>query len=92
MVGRSARACGEAFADFIEQLDWGHVSYFDVSSLPGETAHLVYQTDARNSVSTWNGQLQLGNLAPRRGDGFGQTDCNGGVVLMAFANVTLMRL
>ena len=43
MVGRSARACGEAFADFIEQLDWGHVSYFDVSSLPGETAHLVYQ-------------------------------------------------
>src|SRR5437764_9743249 len=34
--------CGEAFADFIEQLDWSHVSHFDVSFLPGETAHLVY--------------------------------------------------
>jgi hypothetical protein len=49
--------CAEAFADFIEQSDWSHVSYFDVSSLPGETAHLVYQTDARNSVSTWNGNF-----------------------------------
>ena len=34
--------CGEAFADFVEQLDWSHASLFDVSFLPGDAAHLIH--------------------------------------------------
>ena len=50
--------CGEAFADFIEQFEWSHASHFDVSLLPGETARLIHQNDARNSVPLWNGHFK----------------------------------
>src|SRR5713101_277005 len=50
--------CGEAFADFIKQFGGSDASHFDVSLLPGDTAHLVHQNDARNSVPVWNGDFK----------------------------------
>jgi hypothetical protein len=50
--------CGEAFADFIKQFDWNYASHFDVPFLPGDTARLIHQNDARNSVPVWNGNFK----------------------------------
>jgi hypothetical protein len=58
--------CGEAFAHFIEQFDWSHASYFNVSFLPRDTAHLIHQNDARNSVSGWNGNFKRVTSRPPR--------------------------
>ena len=60
--------CGEAFAHFIEQFDWSHASYFNVSFLPRDTAHLIHQNDARNSVSGWNGNFKRVTSRPTRMD------------------------
>ena len=49
---------GEAFANFIKQFDWNRASHFDVSFLPGDTAHLIHQNDARNNVPGWNGNFK----------------------------------
>ena len=46
--------CGKAFADFIEQFDGSHASHFDVSLLPRDAAHLIYQNDPGNSLPLWN--------------------------------------
>ena len=50
--------CGEAFADFIKQFGGSDGSHSDVSLLPGDTAHLVHQNDARNRVAVWNGNFK----------------------------------
>ena len=50
--------CGEVFADFIKQFGRSDASHFDVSLLPGDTAHLVHQNDASNSVPGWNGNFK----------------------------------
>lgn len=50
--------CGEAFADFIKQFDRSDASPFDVSFLPGDTAHLIHQNIARNSLPMGNGNFK----------------------------------
>jgi hypothetical protein len=50
--------CGEALAHFIKQFGWSDAGHFDVSLLPGDTAHLVHQNEASNSVRMWNGNFK----------------------------------
>ena len=50
--------CGEAFADFIKQFGGSDASHFDVSLLPRDTARLIHQNDAGNSLSVWNGNFK----------------------------------
>ena len=50
--------CGEALAHFIKQFGGSDAGHFDVSLLPGDTAHLVHQNEASNSVRMWNGNFK----------------------------------
>src|SRR5436305_11579403 len=50
--------CGEAFADFIDEVGGSHDSHFEVGLLPRDTAQLIHQNDARNRVPVWNGKFK----------------------------------